>query len=59
MVTKGESLKGGLNQESETDIYTLLYINDNKDIAQGILNIPYKPTWEKNLKKNGYVYMFN
>ena len=34
MITKGEMLQGGVNQEVGIDIYTLLYKINNKDLLQ-------------------------
>ena len=55
---------GGINWEIGIDIYTLLSIKyipiRTYCIAQGtLLNILQWPILKKNLKKSGYVYMYN
>ena len=57
----GETEEGGINEEVEIGTYTLLYINRQLTKtcyrAQGpVLDTGEKPIWEKNRKKNGYIY---
>jgi len=46
------------------DLYTLLYLEwiTNWDLVYSrvtLLNILQQPNWEKNLKGNGYMYMYS
>ena len=46
------------------DLYTLLYLEwiTNWDLVHSrgtLLNILQQPNWEKNLKGNGYMYMYS
>ena len=61
MGTKGDTLWGGINQELGINIHTLPYIRQitNKDLLYSTGNsTQYSaiPEWEKNLKKNKYMY---
>ena len=58
---KGKGMGGGVNQEYGIDIYTLLDIKQitNKDILYSTRNSSQYSVWEKNLKKSGYMYMYN
>ena len=59
MVTKGWGKK--IDWEFGIGICTLIYKEWMVNyIAHGnLLNILWKPVWEKNLKKNGYVCTYN
>ena len=55
---------GGIDWEFGMDMYTLLYIKQiaNKDLLYSTGNstqYSVKTKWEKNLKKNSYMYMYN
>ena len=55
---------GGIDWEFGMDMYTLLYIKQiaNKDLLHSTGNstqYSVKTKWEKNLKKNSYMYMYN
>ena len=61
VVTKRKRLEEGIDWEFGTDIITLLYMEwmVNEDLQRDLFNILWKPVWEKNPKKNGYVYIYN
>ena len=67
MVTRGEGWGGGIDWEFEIDMYTLLYLKQitNKDLLYSTGNtaqysvLKWKKNWEKYLKKNRYMYMYN
>ena len=55
----------GINWEIGINVYTLVYIKQitNKDLLYSTGNSTQycimRPIWENNLKKNGYMYMYN
>ena len=62
--TKGESLGGGINQDIRINLFTLPQIKwiTKKDLLYSTGNstqYPVIPIWEKNLKKSGYMFMYN
>ena len=57
-------MEGEMNQEFEINLYTLLYIKQitNKGLLYRTGNSTQYSLiikWEKNLEKNGYLYLYN
>ena len=55
---------GGIDRESGMDMYTLLYMKQitNKNLLYSTGNSAQCSVitkWDKNLKKNNYMYMYN
>ena len=63
MVTRGEGWERETDWEFGMDRYTLLYFKwiTNQDLLYSTGNSAqyHQPKWEKNLKKNRYMYMYN
>ena len=61
MVTGDKGLGGEINWEIGIDIYTLLYIKQitNKKIMYNTGKSTQYSVMGKNLKKTGYMYMYN
>ena len=54
---RGWRMREEVNREFGIDVYTLLYKARTYSIAQGILlNVMWRPGWEKILGENGYMY---
>ena len=61
IVTKRETWRGRINQKLGMNIYTLLYINNQKGptAQETTLNILGQLIWQKKVKENEYMDMYN